>query len=424
MGSESRGSARRLRRGDNPATALTAGAFVTRLNGMNTPKPARRRGKASELERQIIESIRSGRYPADSAIPSLRELSREYGVHYNTAHSVIKRLAAKGLVNSIGRRGVFVSKMLQGTLEQPSGRAVGAGTLSAVAALGVMYVEAVALDRRNNDYGIVRAVEAAASELGSRVYYYDLSRPNLEDAAGVVRRCVADGVSGVLVIGMRDTEPLGPLLAELEAKNIPCVMCPLGRQSIAVTTHTPVVDVDDRLAGVVAAQHLYDLGHRQLAMVTYDRLRPYIDQRIAGFSAVCHLNHLSLDPGQVIRLPVAEMHPPEYYRVGFEGFSRLDGSITGVFGVNDCVAAGLIDAAIAAGHEVGKTLSVVGHDNDEAYQDKQISTIVPPLAQIGRRAVTVLGELLSGRTNSDRIVLRSQLIWRRSSGMLQQQPAA
>jgi len=385
---------------------------------MSEPKTPRRRGKASDLERQLVESIRSGRYPAEAAIPSLRELSKQYGVHYNTAHTVIKRLVAKGLVNSIGRRGVFVAKILQNALEQPAIRSV-ATPPPELKALGVMYVESVAQDRRNNDYGIVRAVEAAASELGCRVYYYDLSRQYLADAAGVVSRCVADGVSGVLVIGMRDTEPLGPLLVELETQKIPYVMCPLGRQSIAATSHAPVVDVDDRLAGVVAAQHLYDLGHRELAMVTYERPRPYIEQRIAGFSAVCHLNHLRLEPGQVIRLPVAEMHPPEYYRVGFEGFARLDSAITGVFCVNDCVAAGLIDAAIAAGQEVGKTLSVVGHDNDEAYQDKQISTIVPPLAQIGRRAVGVLGELLAGRTHSERIIFRSQLIWRRSSGVME-----
>ena len=381
---------------------------------MHSSVPKRR--KADDLERQLEETIRSGRYASESAIPSLRDLAKAYGVHYNTAQTVIKRLAEKGLVNRVKRRGVFVSRTAGTASHAVADRAI--PRLAGPGTLGVMYVEALAVDRNNSDHGLVRAIEAAASETGGRVLFYDLDAVSLADPAGLVDRCLADSVGGVIVVGVRDTEPLGPILSQLQKWHVPVVVCPLARQSIAASLDVPVVDADNRIAGVVAAQHLFELGHRELAVVTYDRPRPYIEERISGAIAICERHGLHWDAGRIIRLPVAEMQPAEYCRVGYEAFARLDPAVTGVFCINDSVAAGLIDAATAAGHRIGQTLSVVGHDNDERYLSKHITTVVAPLARIGRRALEVLvrSSLGSAGISPEHILLRSQLIWRRSTG--------
>jgi LacI family transcriptional regulator len=285
--------------------------------------------------------------------------------------------------------------------------------------MGIMCIEALASERQNHDYQLIRSIETIATEAGRPIFRYDLNPQALANPDRLIEHCLADGLSGVVIVGVRDTEPLEPILTQLRDRNIPVAVCPLGRQSVAAGIQVTIINADDQLAGVVAAQHLYELGHRNLAVVSYQRSRPYIEQRIAGVQAVCQRHGLVSEADQFIRLPVKEMSASEHQRVGFEAFALLPAGTTGVFCMNDSVAAGLIEAAMKSGHQIGKTLSVVGHDSDVRYDDKQITTVVPPLAQIARWACDLLKVSAGSSTEiqrSERILLRPQLVWRRSTG--------
>src|SRR3989442_12322084 len=58
------------------------------------------------LRQRILE----GEFGTGGRLPSLRMLSKELGVGYDTMNSVVQRLQAEGLLLSKGRTGVFVSK--------------------------------------------------------------------------------------------------------------------------------------------------------------------------------------------------------------------------------------------------------------------------------------------------------------------------
>jgi DNA-binding transcriptional regulator YhcF (GntR family) len=63
-----------------------------------------------QLKEQIRYSIMSGSYPPGSALPSIRELTAQLGIHRNTVHRVYLELQAGALLVSRPGKGVFVNE--------------------------------------------------------------------------------------------------------------------------------------------------------------------------------------------------------------------------------------------------------------------------------------------------------------------------
>ncbi|MFE9735511.1 GntR family transcriptional regulator [Streptomyces sp. NPDC005863] len=57
----------------------------------------------------IVERIEGGTYPAGSRVPSVVELSTEFGVAASTAQKVLAHLKAEGLVRAEIGLGTFVA---------------------------------------------------------------------------------------------------------------------------------------------------------------------------------------------------------------------------------------------------------------------------------------------------------------------------
>jgi DNA-binding transcriptional regulator YhcF (GntR family) len=63
-----------------------------------------------QLKEQIRYAIMSGAYPPGSALPSIRELTAQLGIHRNTVHRVYLELQAGALLVSRPGKGVFVNE--------------------------------------------------------------------------------------------------------------------------------------------------------------------------------------------------------------------------------------------------------------------------------------------------------------------------
>jgi DNA-binding transcriptional regulator YhcF (GntR family) len=101
-----------------------------------------------QLKEQIRYAIMSGDYPPGSALPSIRELTAELGIHRNTVHRVYLELQAGGLLASRPGKGVFVNESLSDTVTPKELNAVEALIHRAFdegAALGVSPVTLVKL---------------------------------------------------------------------------------------------------------------------------------------------------------------------------------------------------------------------------------------------------------------------------------------
>jgi len=79
-----------------------------------------------QLKEQIRYAIMSGTYPAGSALPSIRDLTAELGIHRNTVHRVYLELQASGLLVSRPGKGVFVNEGWSDTVSAKEMNAVDA----------------------------------------------------------------------------------------------------------------------------------------------------------------------------------------------------------------------------------------------------------------------------------------------------------
>jgi DNA-binding LacI/PurR family transcriptional regulator len=172
----------------------------------------------------------------------------------------------------------------------------------------------------------------------------------------------------------------------------------------------PVVQVDNRLGGRLATEHLLSLGHRHIAHVTGVRTLQISQDRLAGF------RDAQTDPG--LRLTVEG----DFTEAGgYEAMRDLIGTgveFTAVFAANDLSALGVINALVESGRRVPRDVSVVGFDDLRlsAYTSPPLTTVRQPAFEIAQRATEILIDLTRGkRIRKLRHLLEPELVVRRST---------
>lgn len=182
------------------------------------------------------------------------------------------------------------------------------------------------------------------------------------------------------------------------------------------TPGVPAVNVDDASGARAAAQHLLDLGHRRIGIVTLagesDVENQPAAQRGLGWGEVLRTG--GVDPVEVR----AHFRPAtEAYHVAHDLLERPDRP-TALLCFSDVFAAQAVRAAADLGLRVPTDLSVVGFDDADFAP-----TFRPPLTtvrqQVGdkaRAAVAALTTLLEDGEPEPRVVLATELVVRDSTG--------
>ncbi|TVR21023.1 MAG: LacI family transcriptional regulator [Nitriliruptor sp.] len=158
---------------------------------------------------------------------------------------------------------------------------------------------------------------------------------------------------------------------------------------------------DDVHGGELAARHLLELGHRELAFVGDAEDNPYgftsSSDRRAGFLRV---------------LSDAGCTPPDQWvrtgSIGAESATSLAREVlaaprrpTGVFAASDVQAFGVMLAARELGLRVPEDVSVVGFDDIETAKHVGLSTVRQPLQGSGRLAAELLLDALTEPNTSE-----------------------
>jgi DNA-binding LacI/PurR family transcriptional regulator len=222
-------------------------------------------------------------------------------------------------------------------------------------------------------------------------------------------------------------QPESPAVGWLRRRRLPMVF--VDQEPVA---GIPSVNVADRVGAAAAARHLVELGHRQVAIVTYGLAGEYgvfselprrdvahtERERLLGWHeplreagiepVVIRLSHT--DPyelGMQAALRVLEQRPPP----------------TGLLCFSDAIARGLLAGLDNAGLRVPNDLSVVGFDDSPLASRTRptLTTIQQDVAAKGQAAAAALLAAIerakSGRDGRVRhVVLPTALVVRESSG--------
>lgn len=285
---------------------------------------------------------------------------------------------------------------------------------AAVARLGYT-VNSAARSLRRNDTGVVlvlvpdignpffsklvKGVEQRARELSYSVLIGDTGTDNGRLEV-YVRQVAARRVDGMILLN-------GRLPSGGAAGAVPVVVVSERVPGASV----PTVGIDNVAAAGSVVQHLRALGHCRIAhiagpdgnVLTKDRAQGY--HAALDGAALPHVVHgdFSIESGRrAARALVRGRHEP-----------------TAIFAANDEMAMGAIIELKALGASVPADISVVGFDDIEfaAAYDPPITTIHQPRFEMGRVAMSLLGDRLRGVAPSgvEDIVLPVELIVREST---------
>ena len=209
-----------------------------------------------------------------------------------------------------------------------------------------------------------------------------------------VSRVVDHRVDGVIVVLPIDNPGVYEICAKIQLPLVSILREPTSPDEL-------VVNSNDAEGARLATQHLIDLGHRKIGMITGWELVPTMEGRARGFYDCLRENGLQADPRHVIR----------------GDFNRLDGRFaveeliklgedmpTAIFCCNDMCAHGVIDALRESGYSVPRDISVVGYDDTPyaALINPPLTTVNMAADQLGSTAVNLLVADIQGQEIADR----------------------
>ena len=250
-------------------------------------------------------------------------------------------------------------------------------------------------------------VEAIVRRLGEDAYHLVLCTTGgdpaqVEHQLGILDRRSVDGllVADHAVLDRLET---------LERLALPTVFC---SWEFAVPEGEVGVTYDFAASGRLAAQHLLELGHSQIAVIAS---LPEHQRRLAGVYEALEAAGEPLPPH---RLRVTEGTTVADARDVAEVMLREQPEITGVIALHDLGAVGVLDAARAAGRPVPASLSLVSIDDSRAAWDARpaLTSVALPKIKLAGVAVTqLLAHVRDRSLRSDRVTLIEPHLVTRSS---------
>lgn len=163
---------------------------------------------------------------------------------------------------------------------------------------------------------------------------------------------------------------------------------------------------DGSSGGTQLMQHLLDLGHRQIGIISAYEQRPYVRDRLNGMRQVAE--EFGLDFDTLPRFEGDFAIPS-----GSQGAAYLLNrypELTAIIALNDRMAIGAIQKAREMDYRVPEDLSVCGYDNIPMASlfVPQLTTIDHHASEMGRQAMRMLSQILKGE-NPDPLCLRVTL---------------
>jgi LacI family transcriptional regulator len=167
-------------------------------------------------------------------------------------------------------------------------------------------------------------------------------------------------------------------------------------------TH-PAVTCDDYLGGRLAAEHLLELGHENVAVIAGEPHASTGIDRAAGFVDRYREAGVPVPPHRVVpsRFDTAGGRQAAEHLLG-----QPDPPPTAIFAVNDFAAIGAAGAARDHGLRLGENLALVGFNDTPLAAELPIplTSVRSPMRQMGRRAVELLVRVLAGaQVDSERL---------------------
>ncbi|HKS99479.1 MAG TPA: LacI family DNA-binding transcriptional regulator [Rugosimonospora sp.] len=196
-----------------------------------------------------------------------------------------------------------------------------------------------------------------------------------------------------------------------------------GAPVVAVDPHTgpsdlPTIDSDNLRGARFAVDHLLELGHRRIAMLTGRPDLQSAQLREHGYRQALIAAGVPVDE-ELIQVGA---YDPAVSAAAARQLLTAPARPTALFAANDLTAIATVEVARDLGLRVPEDLSVVGFDNipDSALNTPPLTTVDQPIHEMGQRAVNLLISLIRGEPlDATHITLATRLVVRHSTRPVQ-----
>jgi LacI family transcriptional regulator len=171
---------------------------------------------------------------------------------------------------------------------------------------------------------------------------------------------------------------------------LPIVLCTFEREGIAF----PSIHVDEESGSRAATNHLLELGHRRIGLLSGSHFS-FATQRTVGYRAALDAAGIAFDEDLVVRAPY---YSAEEGRVGMKSLLSKAAGLTAVFAETDELAIGAIRALYEAGLAVPRDVSVIGFDDIDIcpFLSPGLTTVRQPIREMGMRTAEIMSKLVAG----------------------------
>ncbi|WP_025227197.1 LacI family DNA-binding transcriptional regulator [Fimbriimonas ginsengisoli] len=306
---------------------------------------------------------------------TLRDVARSVGVSESTASVVLNRTRSGTRVSAETRRHVLEAAERLGYRPNALARSLQKGSTQRIG----VYSGRAHLDSRNLFFADLLGgiCEGAREHEFNTVIHTSGNGPSM--LLDLLSNRALDG----LVVHARQDDPILGMLDELR---VPAVA--IADQVSAI----PTICVDDDGGGRMQAQHLAQLGHRNVL---------YKQTLFTARSAVNRMESFlrtATELGMNVTIHNETTGDDSLSSEDFDLLNRTTDRVTAIVGCNDRVAEVCCHGLSAVGMSIPKDVAVVGFDGfNRFYAPRfELTTIRAPWSQLGARAISTLMSLIAG----------------------------
>jgi DNA-binding LacI/PurR family transcriptional regulator len=317
-----------------------------------------------QIEDWFRAEIEAGRLAADDAVPDELSLAKRLGLSRMTVRRAIMTLTEDGLLYRIRGRGTFVK----------GGRKSDAP--KAMATVGIISPFGQTILRQSFFYyRILQGLQEATFERGLALVHRTLNAPFDASLTSVLSNGQLDAL---IVLGLVDRAAL-KVLADCR---LPLVLLDSAQPDSGKFDSVSHTGADSSFE---ATRHLLELGHRDIALLTFDPT-PAALERSGGFERALATRQLKLAEN---RLLICECNGSAAY-AAVRQMLREGKPPTALFCTTDELALGALGAIKDHGWRVPQDMSIVGYGDLGYFCQPALSTVRIGLEEMGRKAAELL----------------------------------
>ena len=312
---------------------------------------------------------------------TINDVALEAGVSRTTVSFVLTNRAGVRVPDTTRQRILEAAEKI-GYRRNALGRALQSGRMDSIGIIAPMKIMTSAPGTPGAVYykDMVIAVSEAAFEAGlNPMFLKDTPSHKMSLAELSDRR-----VDGVVLFSKTDVQSF---LQEAQNNQVPYVT--IGSELGICQVHT-----DNALGGLLATQHLLELGHRRIGYLGFSGDSDARRSRPAGYQSALGNAGIAVDPSLMI---CADTLGPQLTRALRALLSR-PGRPSALFCFNEELAVWLLEQCRQLKVRVPQDLSVVGFDNSvlSVTAFPRLTTIHSPLAELAQTAIQLLQAQIGG----------------------------